>query len=71
MVNGLVNKISVCRLVFREVPQVLQDWFAALTKIIKRVTRKQEDGFLMYFWHFMGNFQFQFDFSFRFDEKIS
>lgn len=48
----------VFRLVFREVLRVLQDWFAALTKRIKRVTRKQEEGFSMYFWHFIGNFQF-------------
>ena len=39
----------VFQLVFREVLQVLQDWFAALTKRIKRVTRKQEEGFSMYF----------------------
>ena len=48
----------VFRLVFREVLRVLQDWLAALTKRIKRVTRKQEEGFSMYFWHFMGNFRF-------------
>ena len=50
---------KICfRLVFREVLQALQDWFSALTKRIKRVTRKQEEGFSMYFWHFMGNFRF-------------
>ena len=48
----------VFRLVFREVLRVLQDWLAALTKRIKRVTRKQEEGFSMYFWHFMGKFRF-------------
>ena len=48
----------IFRLVFREFLRVLQDWFAALTKRIKRVTRKQEEGFSMYFWHFMGKFWF-------------
>ena len=48
----------IFRLVFREFLRVLQDWFAALTKRIKRVTRKQEEGFSMYFWHFMGKFRF-------------
>ena len=50
---------KICfRLVFREVLQALQDWFSALTKRIKRVTRKQEESFSMYFWHFRVTFDF-------------
>ena len=51
---GLVNKIFVWRLVFREVLRVLWDWFAALTKRIKRATKKQGGGFFDLFLAFYG-----------------
>ena len=37
----------------------------------KKNQESKEEVFSRYFWHFMGNFQFQFHSSLRFDEKIS
>ena len=51
---GLVNKISVCRLVFREVLRAFQGWFEDSIKSLGKATRRQGGGSIDEFLAFYG-----------------